>query len=49
MKEYEKIETIFSRDENTKRLNENIYRNETVEFLKDIDWEFTEKIDFLRS
>lgn len=45
MKEYEKIETIFSRDENTKRLNENIYRNETVEFLKDIDWEFTEKID----
>ena len=45
MKEYEKIETIFARDEKTKKLNENIYRNETVEFLKDIDWEFTEKID----
>ena len=45
MKEYEKIETIFVRDEKTKKLNENIFRNETVEFLKDIDWEFTEKID----
>ena len=45
MKEYEKIETIFVRDEKTKKLNENIYRNETIEFLKDIDWEFTEKID----
>lgn len=45
MKEYEKIETIFARDEKTKKLNENIYRNETIEFLKDINWEFTEKID----
>lgn len=45
MKEYEKIETIFVRDDNTKKLNENIFRNETVEFLKDLDWEFTEKID----
>ena len=45
MKEYEKIETIFVRDEKTKKLNEHIYRNETIEFLKDIEWEFTEKID----
>lgn len=45
MKEYEKIETIFVRDDNTKKLNENIFRNETVEFLKDLEWEFTEKID----
>ena len=45
MEEYEKIETIFVRDEKTKKLNESIFRNETVEFLKDIDWEFTEKID----
>ena len=45
MKEYEKIETIFVRDEKTKKLNENVYRNETIEFLKDIEWEFTEKID----
>lgn len=45
MKEYEKIETVFVRDDKTKKLNEGIYRNETVEFLKDMDWEFTEKID----
>ena len=45
IKEYEKIETLFARDHKTKKLNENIWRNETVKFLKDIDWEFTEKID----
>lgn len=45
IKEYEKIETVFMRDDKTKKLNENLYRNETVEFLKDINWEFTEKID----
>lgn len=45
MREYEKIETIFARDEKTKKLNESIYRNETVKFLKENDWEFTEKID----
>ena len=45
MKEYEKIETIFVRDDKTKKLNEDIFRNETVEFLKNLDWEFTEKID----
>lgn len=44
-KEYEKIETIFCRDDKTKKLNENIWRNETIKYLKDIDWEFTEKID----
>ena len=44
-KEYEKIETVFVRDMDTKKLNESVYRNETVEFLKDLDWEFTEKID----
>ena len=45
LKEYHKIETIFERDDNTKKLNENKYRNETVEFLRDLEWEFTEKID----
>lgn len=45
MKEYEKIETLYVRDDNTKKLVEGKFRNETVEFLKDIDWEFTEKID----
>ena len=45
IKEYEKIETVFVRDDKTKKLNESIYRNKTVEFLKNIEWEFTEKID----
>ncbi len=45
MREYEKIETLFERDMTTKKLNEKMYRNETVEFLKDIEWDFTEKID----
>lgn len=46
MREYHKIETIYNRDvEGTKRLIEGDFRNETVEFLKDNEWEFTEKID----
>lgn len=45
LKEYHKIETLFERDEKTKKLIEGKFRNETVEFLKDIEWEFTEKID----
>ena len=43
---YTKIETLFSRDmEGTKKLVEGDFRNETVEFLKDNEWVFTEKID----
>ena len=46
MQEYHKIETIFERDMNgSKKLIEGVYRNEAVEFLKDNEWEFTEKID----
>ena len=46
MRTYEKIETIFKRDiEGTKRLIPNEYRNETVEYLQDAMWYFTEKID----
>lgn len=46
MREYHKIETLYNRDiEGTKRLIEGDFRNETVEFLKDNLWEFTEKID----
>jgi hypothetical protein len=45
MVEYHKIEGLFKRDEQTKKLIEGQYRNETVEFLKDMEWEFTEKID----
>lgn len=46
MIEYTKIETLFNRDtEGTKKLIEGSWRNETVKFLKDCQWECTEKID----
>lgn len=45
IKEYEKIQTVYQRDYTTKKLNENVYRDDTIKFLKDVDWEFTEKID----
>lgn len=45
LKEYHKIETLFERNEKTKKLEEGRYRNETVEYLKDNKWQFTEKID----
>lgn len=46
MQTYHKIETIFNRDtEGTKQLIPGSYRSETVEYLKDNIWQFTEKID----
>ena len=46
MKEYHKIDTPFNRDtEGTKKLIEGDFRNPTVEFLKDLIWQWTEKID----
>ena len=46
MIEYIKIETPFVRAEDgTKKLIEGKYRNETVQYLKNAIWEFTEKID----
>ena len=46
MREYNKIETLYERDINgTKKLIEGKFRNETVEFLANNVWEFTEKID----
>lgn len=46
MKEYIKIETPFQRDmTGSKKLIEGAWRNETVEYLKDNPWVFTEKID----
>lgn len=45
MKEYHKIEGLYKRDEITKKLLPGVYRNEAVEYLKDCDWQFTEKID----
>ena len=46
MREYPKIETIFSRDtEGMKKLIFGTYRDETVKYLRFNDWQFTEKID----
>ncbi len=45
MREYHKIETLFERDEKTKKLIVGQYRNSTVEFLRNCDWQFTEKVD----
>lgn len=44
-KEYHKIENIFERDNNTKKIIEGKFQNNTVEFLKNTKWQFTEKID----
>ena len=46
MRAYEKIETIYARDmEGTKKLIPGQFRNETVEYLKDNRWVWTEKVD----
>lgn len=45
MKEYHKIETLFERDEKTKKLIMGKFRNPTVEYLKEHIWQFTEKVD----
>jgi hypothetical protein len=44
--EYHKIETIFKRDmEGNKKLIEGEFRSPAIECLKNIVWEFTEKVD----
>ena len=43
--EYHKIETLYERDEKTKKLIMGKFRNPTVEYLKDNIWTFTEKVD----
>jgi hypothetical protein len=46
MNKYHKIEPIFERDmEGNKKLIEGKFRNPLVEYLKDNEWVFTEKID----
>lgn len=46
MKEYHKIETVFERDmDGTKKLIEGQFRNETINYLQNNLWQFTEKID----
>lgn len=45
MKEYHKIDTLFERDPQTKKLIRGKFRNPMVEYLKDNTWIFTEKVD----
>ena len=45
MVEYNKIETIYRRDEKTKKLVVGEFTNPTIEFCKDLPWTFTEKVD----
>lgn len=46
MEEYLKIETLYQRDiEGSKKLMEGVFRNPTVQFLKDNKWIWTEKVD----
>lgn len=46
MKEYHKIETLFQRDiEGTKKLIEGQFRNETIQYLANNFWDWTEKVD----
>lgn len=46
MEFYHKIETIYNRaTDGSKKLIIGDYRNDTVKFLKDLPWQFTEKID----
>lgn len=45
MVEYNKIETVYCRDEKTKKLVIGEFTNPTIEFCKDLPWVFTEKVD----
>lgn len=46
MRTYEKIETIYKRDtEGTKQLMPGVWRDPTLEFLKDLPFQWSEKID----
>lgn len=45
MEEYHKIQTLFKRDEKTKKLIQGEFTDKAVEFIKDLKWQFTEKID----
>lgn len=46
MREYHKIETAFNRDiDGTKKLIEGYFRSETLEYLKDCMFVWTEKVD----
>lgn len=45
MKEYHKIDGLWSRDAETKKLLPGVFRNPAVSYLQYADWRFTEKVD----
>jgi hypothetical protein len=45
MKKYHKIQTVFKRDEKTKKIIEGSYSLPEFEYLRHNDWVFTEKVD----
>jgi ATP-dependent RNA circularization protein (DNA/RNA ligase family) len=45
MTEYHKIQTLFKRDEKTKHIIEGSWTLPELEYLKDNQWVFTEKVD----
>lgn len=45
MQEYHKIDGLFERNTETKKLEEGKFRNPIIEYLKDNPWDFTEKVD----
>ena len=45
MQEYHKIDGLFERNIETKKLEEGKFRNPIIEYLKNNSWEFTEKVD----
>lgn len=45
MKEYHKIDGLWSRDAETKRLRPGVFRNPAVAYLAGERWRFTEKVD----
>ncbi len=45
MKQYTKIQTVYKRDEKTKKIIEGDFSLPEFEFLKDNKWIFTEKVD----
>ena len=46
MRTYEKLETLYERSmDGSKALKPDVWRNPTVQMLKDIPWDWTEKVD----
>lgn len=45
MKQYTKIQTVYKRDEKTKKIMEGDFSLPEFEYLKDSKWVFTEKVD----